>query len=80
MGLDSIDADLKGPDNVTNPFNFDKWWSMPVEHFSIDSTDSLENILYKTSTDVGLQNIKQLSSLRKTDYYSTISMVNSVTM
>jgi hypothetical protein len=24
LGLDSIDADLKGPDEVTNPFNFDK--------------------------------------------------------
>ena len=24
MVLDSIDADLKGPDEVTNPFNFDK--------------------------------------------------------
>ncbi len=24
MGLDSIDADLKGPDDVTNPFDFDK--------------------------------------------------------
>jgi hypothetical protein len=24
MGLDSIDTDLKGPDDVTNPFNFDR--------------------------------------------------------
>ncbi len=23
MGLDSIDADLKRPDDITNPFNFD---------------------------------------------------------
>ncbi len=24
MGLNSIDADLKGPDDITNPFDFDK--------------------------------------------------------
>jgi hypothetical protein len=24
MGLDSIDADLKRPDDITNPFDFDK--------------------------------------------------------
>ncbi len=24
MGLNSIDADLKGPDGVINPFDFDK--------------------------------------------------------
>jgi hypothetical protein len=24
MGLDSIDADLKSPDDVMNPFDFDK--------------------------------------------------------
>ncbi len=47
MGLDSIDADLKGPDDVTNPFNFDKWQSTPVEPFSIKNTDGLENLLYK---------------------------------
>ncbi len=69
MGLNSIDADPKGPDDITNLFDFDKWQSAPVEPFSIDSTNSLENVLYKTSTDIGLQNIKQLSSLRITDYW-----------
>jgi hypothetical protein len=24
MGLDSIDTDLKGPDDIMNPFDFDK--------------------------------------------------------
>jgi hypothetical protein len=48
-----------------------------VEPFSIENTDSLENVLYKTSTDVGLQNCKELSRLKKADSYSTISMVDS---
>jgi hypothetical protein len=48
-----------------------------VEPFSIKNTDSLENILYKMSTDTGLQNSKELSSLKKTDTYSTISTVDS---
>jgi hypothetical protein len=48
-----------------------------VEPFSIKNTNSLENILYKTSTDIGLQNSKELSSLKKTDTYSTISTVDS---
>ncbi len=77
MGLDSIDTDLKGPDDIMNPFDFDKWWSMPVEPFSTDSTNSKENILYKMSTDIGLQNIKQSPSFRKTVSFSTISMVDS---
>jgi hypothetical protein len=50
---------------------------VPVEPFSIENTSSLENALNKTSTDIGLQNSKDLSSLKKTDTYSTISMVNS---
>ncbi len=65
MGINSIDTDLKRPDDVMNLFNFDKWQSAPVEPFSINSTYSLENVLYETSTDIGLQNIKYLSSLRK---------------
>jgi hypothetical protein len=43
----------------------------------MENTNSLENILYKTSTDIGLQNSKELSSLRKTDPYSTISRADS---
>ncbi len=27
MGLNSTDSDLKRPDDVTNPFHFDKWQS-----------------------------------------------------
>jgi hypothetical protein len=48
-----------------------------VEPFSIKNTNSLENLLYKTSTDIGLQNSKEFSSLETTDTYSTISMVDS---
>ncbi len=47
-----------------------------MEPFSIKNTDSLETILYKTSTDIGLQNSKELSSLKTTDTYGTISTVN----
>jgi hypothetical protein len=50
---------------------------MPVEPFSIKNTNSLEHALYETSTDIGLQNSKELSSLKKTDTYSTISTVDS---
>ncbi len=53
MGLDSMDADLNRPDDVTNPFDYDMWWSVPVEPFSIKNTDSLETVLYKTSTNIG---------------------------
>ncbi len=48
-----------------------------MEPFSIENTDSLENVLYKTSTDIGLQNSKELFGLQMTDTYSMISMVNS---
>jgi hypothetical protein len=45
--------------------------------FCIENTDSLENVPYKTSTNIGLQNSIELSSFKKTDTYSTISMVDS---
>ncbi len=54
MGLDSMDADLNRPDDIANPFDFNMWWSTPVEPFSIKNTDSLEHVLYKTSTYIGL--------------------------
>ncbi len=73
-----MDADLSRPDDIMkNPFNFNMWWSAPIEPFSIENTNSLENVLYETSTDIGSQNSKELSSLKKTDTYSTISMVDS---
>jgi hypothetical protein len=48
-----------------------------VEPFSIKNTDSLGNVLYKTSTEIGLQHSKELSSLKRTDTYITNSMVDS---
>jgi hypothetical protein len=48
-----------------------------VELFSIENTGSLENMLYKMSTDIGLQNSKELSSLKKTNTYSAILMIDS---
>ncbi len=56
MGFDSIDADLKRPDNLTNPFNFDKWQSTASR--TSESTPSkkyLEIVQY----ELGLQNIKE---------------------
>jgi hypothetical protein len=50
---------------------------VPVEPFSIKNTDSLENILYETSTNIGLQNSNESSSLKTADLYGTISMVHS---
>ena len=67
MGLNSIDADLNRPDDVTNWFKFDMWPSAPVEPFSIKNTDNLETILNKTSTNIGLQNSHELSSLKTVD-------------
>ncbi len=75
MGLNSMDADLNRPDDVTNPFNFNMWRSTPVEPFRIKNTNNLENVLYETSTDIGLQNSKELSSLKSADTYGTIYMV-----
>ncbi len=44
MGLNSMDADLNRPDDVTNPFNFNMWQSVPVEPFGIKNADSLETV------------------------------------
>ncbi len=54
MGLDSMDADLNRPDDITNQFKFDIWRSVPVEPFSIKNTNSLETVLYEMSTNIGL--------------------------
>ncbi len=43
------------------------WHSAPVEPFGIKNTDSLETVLYKTSTNIGLQNSSELSSLKIAD-------------
>ncbi len=48
-----------------------------MEPFSIENTDSLETVLYKMSTDIGLQNSKELSSLKTADVCDTISTVDS---
>ncbi len=77
MGLNSIDADLNRPDEVTNLFDVDMWWSAPVETFSIENTNSLETIPYETSTNIGLQNSNELSSLKTADRYGRISTVDS---
>jgi hypothetical protein len=48
-----------------------------VEPLVIKNTEKLETVLYKMSTNVGLQNSDELSSLKAIDFYSTISMVDS---
>ncbi len=64
MGLDSIDADLNRPDDVTNPFDFDKWQSTASRTSeSTTSTKHLEIIGYKS----GLHHSKQLSSFKTAD-------------
>ncbi len=77
MGIDSMDADLNRPDDVTNLYNFDMWQSAPVEPFSTKNTNSLETVVYEMSTNIGLQNSNELSSLKTADLYSTISTVDS---
>ncbi len=77
MGLDSVDADLDRPDDITNPFDFNMWQSAPVEPFGIKNTKSLEIVLYETSTNVELQNSNELSSLKTADFYGTLSTVDS---
>ncbi len=77
MGLNSMDAGLNRTDDVTNPFDFNLWWSAPVETFSIKNTDSLETVLYETSTYIGLPNSKELSNLKTADTCGTISTVDS---
>ncbi len=75
MGLDSMnDAVLKGPDDITNPFDFNLWQSAPVETLGIKK---LETVLYKTSTNVELQISNELSSLKAIDFYGTISTEKS---
>jgi hypothetical protein len=74
MGLDSIDADLNRPDDVTNLIDFDKWQSTASRTSeSTPCTKYPEIIRYKS----GLQNSKELSNLKTTDTYGTISMVDS---
>jgi hypothetical protein len=41
------------------------------------NTDSFEDVLYKTSTNIGLQNSNELSSLKTADPYNTVSTVDS---
>ncbi len=48
-----------------------------MEPFSIKNTNSLETVLYKTSTDLGLQKSNELSSLKTADIDGTISTVDS---
>ncbi len=48
-----------------------------MEPFSIKNTDSFETVLYKMSTNIGLQKSNELSSLKTADLYSTISTVDS---
>ena len=74
MGLNSIDAELNRPDDVTNLFDFDKWWSTASRTSeSTPCTKYLEIVRYKS----GSHHSKQLSSLSKTDTYSSISTVDS---
>ena len=76
MGLDSMDADLKNrPNDVTNPFDFDKWWSTAGR--TSKSTTSTKKYLEIVQYKSGLHHSKQLSSLKTADINSTISMVAS---
>ncbi len=68
MGLDSMDADLKGPDDVVNPFDFNLWQSAPVEPLGIKNTEKLETVLYKTSKNIGMQISNELSTLKAIDF------------
>jgi hypothetical protein len=73
MELDSIDADQKRSDDITNPFDFDnQWFTTSRTSESTPSTKYLEIVQYES----GLHHSKQLSSLKKTVSYSTISMVD----
>jgi hypothetical protein len=62
--------------SITKLFNFDKATVHANEPFSIKNTNSLENVLYKT-TGIGLQNSNKLSTLKKTDTYRTLSRAGS---
>ncbi len=48
-----------------------------MEPFSIKKIDSLETVLYETSTNIGLQNSNGLSSLKTANLYGMISTVDS---
>jgi hypothetical protein len=48
-----------------------------VEPFSIKNTNSLEIVLCKMVTNIGLQNMNELSSLKTADLHGTISTVDS---
>jgi hypothetical protein len=48
-----------------------------VEPFSIKNTNSLETVVYETSTNIGLQNSNKLSSLKTADLYGTMSTADS---
>jgi hypothetical protein len=75
MRLDSMDADLNRPDDVTNPFDFDTWRSTASRTSeSTPSTKYLEIVQYESGLH---HSSKQLLSLSKTDTYSTTSMVDS---
>ncbi len=73
MGLNSIDADFNRPDDITNPFNFDKWQSTSSRTNECTmSAKYLEIVRYKS----GLHHSKQLASLKTADIYSIISIVD----
>ncbi len=77
MGLDSIDADLKEPNDITNPLDFNLWQFAPVGPLGIKNTAKLETVLYEMSTNIGIQISNELSSLKAIDFYGTISTVDS---
>jgi hypothetical protein len=70
IGLESIDD---AGDDITNPFDFSKWWFAPVEPLGIENKGTLATVLYKMSTNIELQTRNELSSLKAMDFYGTIS-------
>jgi hypothetical protein len=70
MGLESINDAV---DDVTNPFDFSKGRSMPVEPLGIENMGKLATVLYKMSTNIELQISNELSSLKSMDFYGTFS-------
>ncbi len=63
------------PNDVTNPFDFDKWRSTASR--TSKSTTSTKKYLEIVRYESGLHHCKQLSNLKTADIYSTISMVAS---
>ncbi len=47
-----------------------------MKPLGIENTGKLETVLYKTSTNVELQIINEMSLLKAIDFYGTISVVN----